>query len=63
MPEQADLSMRGVRRGALAIAGGIAFAMVVAWICWRLLQPVPGPGFAGAQPLLTTPISIFSRSR
>jgi hypothetical protein len=52
MHEPQDISLRGVRRGALAIAGGIAFALAAAGLAWRLLQAAPGPGFAGTPPLL-----------
>lgn len=39
MPERSDVDVRGVRIGALAILGGIAFAIVASWLLLRALGP------------------------
>ena len=48
-----DISVRAVRWGALAIAGGIVFALAAAYAAWRLFGPEASPGhFAAPAPLL-----------
>jgi hypothetical protein len=43
----ANIDVRGVRRGALAIAGGIVFAGLAAWFLLRQLGPAENtPGLA-----------------
>jgi hypothetical protein len=39
MLEPTDLDLRGVRIGALAILGGIAFAIAAAWLLLHFLEP------------------------
>jgi hypothetical protein len=52
--EITDIDLRAVRRGALAIAGGIAFAGLAAWFLLRQLGPADN-----ASPL-AQPASTFS---
>lgn len=50
-----DINLRAVRWGAFAIAGGIGFALAVAYAAWRFLHPVPTPppgAFKAEAPLL-----------
>lgn len=48
-----DISVRAVRWGALAILGGILFALAAAYGAWRLFGPEASAGhFAAPAPLL-----------
>jgi hypothetical protein len=55
------INVRAIGWGALAILGGIVFAVVAAFAAWRYLSPEPGPNRgpggarAAAPELLTAP--------
>jgi hypothetical protein len=60
MPESTGLNVRGIGWGALAILGGIVFAVIAAWLLLRNVGPAanspPHPITAPAPRLQTAPV-------
>lgn len=51
MADATEINLRAVRRGAIAIAGGIVFAGLASWFLLRALGPaVNAPAFISATP-------------
>ncbi|HEU4375405.1 MAG TPA: hypothetical protein VFS02_18060 [Telluria sp.] len=53
--DAADIDLRRVRRGAIAIAGGILFAALVSWLVLRALGPATNSSALALAPFSPAP--------